>query len=69
MQVDERYMVDIETYKKLHPHSTVNEFRLRPDLDAKEMADPEPPGGSLILLFPPKIAGYNLLRKKWGRQL
>ncbi|ERF73697.1 hypothetical protein EPUS_00951 [Endocarpon pusillum Z07020] len=63
--IDKRYMVDIETYKKLHPRSDVNRYRLRADLDAKEMADPEPPGGNLILLFPSKIAGYNLHRKKW----
>ncbi|KAF7502676.1 hypothetical protein GJ744_005264 [Endocarpon pusillum] len=58
-------MVDIETYKKLHPRSDVSLHRLRADLDAKEMANPEPPGGNLILLFPWEIAGYNLLRKTW----
>ncbi|KAI9860340.1 MAG: hypothetical protein M1813_006229 [Trichoglossum hirsutum] len=63
--IDERYMVDIETYKKLHPHSNVSITRLRADLDAKEMASDEPPHGNLLLLFPPTIPGYNMLKKMW----
>lgn len=47
----------------------MNSMGLRADLDAEEMADPEPLGGNLLLLFPLQIPGYNLLRKEWGRQL
>jgi hypothetical protein len=59
-------MVDIETYKKLHPHSKISQSRLRADISLKEMWNDEPPQGSSLLLFPPTIVGYNLLRKKWG---
>lgn len=60
-------MVDIETYKKLHPSSKVSTAQLRADLDAREMASDEPPKGTSLLLFPPIIPGYNMLQKKWSK--
>lgn len=68
-QIDERYMVDIETYKRLHPSSKVSKASLRADLDPKELASDEPPQGSPLLLFPPTIVGYNMLRKNWSEAI
>ncbi|CEN61299.1 hypothetical protein ASPCAL07956 [Aspergillus calidoustus] len=63
---EDRYMVDIRTYKKLQPGSKLNKKHLRADLDQREMANDEPPRGYHLLLFPPVIPGYNLLRKYWA---
>jgi hypothetical protein len=58
-------MVDIETYKKLHPGSKVSRMRLPSSIDRKEMESDNPPSGNALLLFPPIIPGFNLLRKMW----
>jgi hypothetical protein len=60
-------MVDIETYKKLHPNSAVAESNLPPNLSRKEMMSDDPPLDDALLLFPSIIPGYNLLRKTWGK--
>lgn len=60
-------MVDIETYKKLHPKSTLARLNLQSNIGSKEMMSDVPPSGDAILVFPPIIPGYNLLRKTWGR--
>jgi hypothetical protein len=61
-------MIDIHTYKKLHPTSILNKLNLRADLDSREMTKDEPPQGRQLLVFPPEIPGYNMLRKEWGMQ-
>lgn len=59
-------MVDIETYKKLHPSSKVSTARLRADLDAREMASNEPPKGKSLLLFPPHYCWVQYASKEVG---
>ena len=62
-QTDERYMIDAETYKKLHPPAAWKNYGNR-YLDASELNQEKPPR-ELEFLFPPSIKGYNLRRKKW----
>lgn len=59
-------MVDVGTFKALHPKSSLSRSHLHDDLSPDEMASNEPPAGGLLLLFPPTIPGYNMLRKKWS---
>lgn len=59
-------MVDIETFKVLHPRSSLSESHIRDDLGPEEMASNEPPPGDFLLLFPPTIPGYNMRKKTWG---
>lgn len=63
--VGERYMIDIDTYKTLHPNSQLSIYRLHPDIDAKTMTRDKPPEKESLLVFPPMITGYNLQTKKW----
>ena len=58
-------MIDIDTYKTLHPESDL--VRLPPyrDIDAEMMARDEPPGSESLLVFPALIKGFNLRTKKW----
>jgi hypothetical protein len=62
---EERYFIDISTYRKLQPHSRRMKKHLRADLTARDMASDEPPQGYSLLLFPPTIIGYNMLHKTW----
>ncbi|CAG8954560.1 hypothetical protein HYFRA_00004477 [Hymenoscyphus fraxineus] len=62
----ERHMVDIGTYKEMHPHSTVSKLKLSSSLDNGDMENDKPPLGEALLLFPPVIPGYSLLRKQWS---
>ncbi len=64
-QVGGRYMIDIDTYKRLHPQSKLFKHPLYPDIDAEMMARDKPPGSESLLVFPPTIIGYNLQTKKW----
>lgn len=58
-------MVDIETYKELHPNSEIARMRLPSSIDRKDMESDVPPLGNDLLLFPSIIPGFNLLRKMW----
>ena len=60
-----RYMVDITTYKELHMKGQNVEAPGRDDLGEELMESEDPPGGSFVLLLPPKILGYGLHDKKW----
>ncbi|KAK2878123.1 hypothetical protein FQN49_001122 [Arthroderma sp. PD_2] len=61
---NERYMIDMKTYLKLHPDSS-SSYRAVDSLDAEIMEKDEAPGENFELLMPTKIKGYNLRRKKW----
>ncbi|KAL9619295.1 MAG: hypothetical protein Q9160_006060 [Pyrenula sp. 1 TL-2023] len=63
--VDERYMVDMMTYKQMNPDSSYSKLHLRDDLTKSEWISDEPPPGKSSLLFPRPIPGYNLTEKKW----
>ena len=62
-------MIDIDTYKKLHPESAMvleMSYRFKSDIEPEAMESDEPPTGNRLLLFPSKIRGFNLRMKKWG---
>ncbi|CAD6448075.1 a56ed3e4-431d-41f8-b4f6-7bb6a024c650 [Sclerotinia trifoliorum] len=60
-----RYMIDIETYKKLHPKSAGAKLPNRDDLGPLVMASDIPPEGVFTLLLPSTIIGFNMQEKKW----
>ncbi|RSL42645.1 hypothetical protein CEP51_016457 [Fusarium floridanum] len=68
----ERYMVDFETYRKLHSDSvnfqkaypTLNKSD-REEIDAAVMECDDPPREPELFVFPSKTVGYNLRQKKW----
>ncbi|XDG08375.1 hypothetical protein ABKA04_007990 [Annulohypoxylon sp. FPYF3050] len=64
-KVADRYMVDVEVYKKLHPKSELSRLRQRSSFSLSEMKSDDPPKGNALLLFPPQIPGFKLLRKMW----
>ncbi|KAH7026713.1 AAA family ATPase [Microdochium trichocladiopsis] len=61
----DRFMVDVTTYKKLHPKSDISKMRLRSDVSWKAMQSDNPPEGVGLLVFPNMIPGFNLVRKSW----
>ncbi|KAI9650677.1 hypothetical protein NHQ30_000699 [Ciborinia camelliae] len=60
-----RYMIDVETYKKLHSKSAGAELPNRDDLGPLVMASDAPPEGVFTLLLPDKIIGFNISEKRW----
>jgi hypothetical protein len=63
-------MVDFDTYKELHPGSSYMRQEgyisgRKPNLP-KDGSEPEEPE---IYLFPKLIPGFDLRRKKWGKEL
>ncbi|MCJ1268457.1 hypothetical protein MMC22_008345 [Lobaria immixta] len=63
--IGERYMIDINTYKTLHPESSLNREDISLKMDAVAMANDDPPEGDSLLLFPPIFTGFNLRVKRW----
>lgn len=63
-QVDERYVVDLQTYRSLHD-GTRSRNGLADELGPEAMARGEPPDDQFELLLPATIKGFNLRRKKW----
>ena len=59
-------MIDITTYKKMHPEAAISNKLLRNYLEPKVMDSEEPPDGDFLLLLPPNIFGFDMLEKKWG---
>lgn len=59
-------MIDIKTYKKLHPASAGAKAPNRDDLGPLVMASDVPPEGVFTLLLPNTIIGFNIQEKKWG---
>lgn len=63
-------MIDFETYKELHPknqYSTMNSHLL--DKVTTLPTDGSEPRAPEIYLFPPRIPGFDLRRKKWSEYL
>ncbi|KAK1768244.1 hypothetical protein QBC33DRAFT_50082 [Phialemonium atrogriseum] len=67
--VDERYVVDLQTYRSLHKDNLHDGTRSRnglaDELGPEAMARGEPPDDQFELLLPATIKGFNLRRKKW----
>lgn len=57
-------MVDLRTYRKLHPN-VFSPTQLVDELGPEALARDEPPDEQFEFLLPLKIKGYNLRRKKW----
>ncbi|KGO74798.1 ATPase, AAA-type, core [Penicillium italicum] len=64
---DDRYIIDMKTYNRLHPSSTeyLNDGPRRKTLDDRLMAREQPPQEPFSMLMPPRVTGFNLRRKKW----
>ncbi|GKZ25936.1 hypothetical protein AbraIFM66951_002454 [Aspergillus brasiliensis] len=61
----ERFMIDFPTYRQLHPESKPPPTTTRTEIPRERMDNDEPPTAPEIFLFPPRIVGFNLRRKKW----
>ena len=57
-------MIDLKTYRSLHPESTYQP-KLEDELGPEALARDMPPDEQFELLLPLKIKGYNLRIKKW----
>ena len=64
-QVDERYMIDLKTHSRLHPENLYGKTELKDELGPEALSRDMPPDEQFELLFPLKIRGFNLRRKKW----
>ncbi|GAB1217517.1 hypothetical protein ATERTT37_006756 [Aspergillus terreus] len=58
---DDRYMIDMRTFRTLHPENTNSAERTSGDLSLDVIRDDE----RFQYLLPPLIKGYNLRRKAW----
>lgn len=62
-------MIDIATYKQMHPNALKSENR--DELGKELMSHDEPPmgesfGDKFLLCLPSTIPGYNMQKKEWG---
>ena len=67
-------MLDFETYKELHPSNSYfsklgDDDYVRVKQKPNLPTDDSPPQSPEIYLFPPRIPGFDLRRKKWGEDL
>ncbi|KAJ6188294.1 hypothetical protein N7519_003202 [Penicillium mononematosum] len=66
---EDRYIIDMKTYKRLHPdpdsNGYLNNDLRRNTLDERVMAREQPPQEPFSMLMPPRVTGFNLRRKKW----
>lgn len=58
-------MIDLKTYRSLHPESRIGRSELQDELGPEALARDVPPDEQFELLLPLKIKGYNLRIKKW----
>ena len=58
-------MVDIATYRTMHPDDSLQ----RDDLGEHLMNLDDPPEGPFVLLLPANISGYGFHDKKWSKFL
>ncbi|KAE8452952.1 hypothetical protein EG329_012139 [Mollisiaceae sp. DMI_Dod_QoI] len=60
----DRFMIDHSTYRILHPDKGILR-RDRGGDNARVLSEKDPPKDAELFLFPLKIIGYSLRRKKW----
>lgn len=65
MQVQDRYMIDMKTFRSLRSANISLKAPLKDELGPKVLAQNDPPDDLFELLLPLKIKGYNIRRKKW----
>ncbi|EED21809.1 hypothetical protein TSTA_090480 [Talaromyces stipitatus ATCC 10500] len=69
--MEEHYMVDMKTYYRTEPgnkslgHLYPYQPRIKYRHNKVDMARDDPPEDELKALMPPRVKGYNFLRKKW----
>ena len=59
-------MIDIHTYKELHPEAKISKLHLESNLTEDEAASATLPSTISAFTFPAQIMGYSLARKTWG---
>ncbi|KAJ5683879.1 uncharacterized protein N7477_000224 [Penicillium maclennaniae] len=59
---DDRYMIDMRTFRTLHPHNTISLGKTGGNLSLDVIREDE----RFQYLLPPLIKGYNLRRKAWN---
>ncbi|KAL2148121.1 hypothetical protein VTH82DRAFT_2016 [Thermothelomyces myriococcoides] len=65
-----RYMIDMATFKELHPEEQEDATaKNREALGKEAMESDTPPQDPFVLLLPPKILGYGLHDEKWSSLL
>ncbi|ORX96973.1 hypothetical protein BCR34DRAFT_607469 [Clohesyomyces aquaticus] len=62
--IEDRYMVDTETYQRLRSSGYVR-ANSRREINSFEMLSDQPPSGNELLVFPVSIMGYSLHHKSW----
>lgn len=65
-QTPPRYMVDIDTYRRMHSDEELDP-RNKDDLSEESMNAENPPDDPFLLLLPAKIQGYGFHDKKWRK--
>lgn len=61
-------MIDLQTYRKMHPDASSFKYKSRRnDLGEAKMASDNPPDQMFLLLLPVTIFGFNLKDKSWGK--
>lgn len=60
-------MVDYATYKMLHHGKDAFDPQKHREPGLREFSADEASQGDEVYLFPPKVNGYSLVRKSWGK--
>ncbi|KAF3033325.1 hypothetical protein E8E12_004781 [Didymella heteroderae] len=63
--IEDRFMVDTNAYKTLHPRADLSTVDLRDSLGPQRMARNQPLDGNALLVFEPTVMAYNLQEKSW----
>ena len=59
-------MVDITTYKRMHPATDIAKVRLKDGIGRQAMENDGPPDDKFVLLLPPFVYGFNMQEKEWS---
>lgn len=59
-------MVDITTYKRMHPATDIAKSRLKDGIGKQAMENDPPPDDKFVLLLPPFVYGFNMQEKEWS---
>jgi hypothetical protein len=59
-------MVDITTYKRMHPATDIAKNRLKDGIGRQAMENDAPPDDKFVLLLPSFVYGFNMQEKEWS---
>jgi hypothetical protein len=65
-QDNNRYMIDLSTYRKMHPGSEEGTRNTRVYQEGVEDLE-EPPENPFLILLPATIRGFRFHDKKWSK--